>query len=82
MVPICVSKNISLAYNLPCDKWATKNWLNGIRIFVSAQNWLTLTKYKGVDPEVSSKGSDVNAGIDHLTYPNSKTLSMGVSVKF
>ena len=75
-------KNISLAYNLPCDKWATKNWLNGIRIFVSAQNWLTLTKYKGVDPEVSSKGSDVNAGIDHLTYPNSKTLSMGVSVKF
>ena len=24
----------------------------------------------------------LNAGIDHLTYPNSKTLSMGVSVKF
>ena len=68
----------SLLYRKP----RAKNWLNGIRIFVSAQNWLTLTKYKGVDPEVSSKGSDVNAGIDHLTYPNSKTLSMGVSVKF
>ena len=56
--------------------------VSGIRVFVSAQNWLTFTKYNGVDPEVSSKASDVNAGIDHLTYPNSKTISMGLSVKF
>ena len=75
-------KNVSLAYNFPCEKWSTRNWLSGIRVFVSAQNWLTFTKYNGVDPEVSSKASDVNAGIDHLTYPNSKTFSMGLSVKF
>ena len=75
-------KNVSLAYNFPCEKWSTRNWLSGIRVFVSAQNWLTFTKYNGVDPEVSSKASDVNAGIDHLTYPNSKTISMGLSVKF
>ena len=73
---------MSLAYNFPCEKWSTRNWLSGIRVFVSAQNWLTFTKYNGVDPEVSSKASDVNAGIDHLTYPNSKTISMGLSVKF
>lgn len=75
-------KNVSLAYNFPCEKWSTRNWLSGIRVFVSAQNWLTFTKYNGVDPEVSSKGGDLNAGIDHLTYPNSKTVSMGLSVKF
>lgn len=75
-------KNVSLAYNFPCEKWSTRTWLSGIRVFVSAQNWLTFTKYNGVDPEVSSKGGDLNAGIDHLTYPNSKTVSMGLSVKF
>ena len=75
-------KNIQLAYNFPCEKWSTKNWLSAIRVFVSMQNWLTFTKYSGVDPEVSSKASDVNAGIDHFTYPNTKTVSMGLSVKF
>ena len=53
-----------------------------MRVFISAQNWLTITKYQGVDPEVSSKGSDIDAGIDHFTYPNSKTISMGLNVKF
>lgn len=75
-------KNICLAYNLPCDKWKTKNWLSAVRLYVSAQNWLTITGYKGVDPEVSSKASDVDNGIDHLSYPNSKTVSFGVNVKF
>lgn len=75
-------KNVSLAYNLPCKNWATKNWIQSIRVFVSAQNWLTFTKYKGVDPEVSSKSGDINNGIDHLSYPNSKTVSFGLSVQF
>ena len=75
-------KNICLAYNLPCDKWKTKNWLSAVRLYISAQNWLTITGYRGVDPEVSSKASDVDNGIDHLSYPNSKTISMGVNVKF
>lgn len=75
-------KNISLAYNFPCERWRTHNWLSGMRVFISAQNWLTITKYQGVDPEVSSKGSDIDAGIDHFTYPNSKTISMGLNVKF
>ncbi|MDR2087009.1 MAG: TonB-dependent receptor [Dysgonamonadaceae bacterium] len=75
-------KNICLAYNFPCTKWSTGNWLQGIRLFISAQNYLTFTKYRGVDPEVSSKGSDIDNGIDHLTYPNSKTLSLGAKIQF
>jgi TonB-linked SusC/RagA family outer membrane protein len=46
-----------------------------LRIFVTAQNLLTLTKYKGYDPEIAS-------GIDLGTYPMSRTFSFGASIGF
>ena len=70
-------KNITLAYNVPIKKV-----LSGLRVFVTAQNLLTITKYTGVDPEVNSKGGDINVGIDHLSYPNVKTVSVGATVNF
>ena len=70
-------KNITLAYNVPIKKVLT-----GLRVFVTAQNLLTITKYTGVDPEVNSKGGDINVGIDHLSYPNVKTVSVGATVNF
>ena len=70
-------KNITLAYNIPVKKVFT-----GLRVFITAQNILTFTKYTGVDPEVSSKGGDINVGIDHLSYPNVKTASIGATVNF
>ena len=70
-------KNVTLAYNVPIKKVLT-----GLRVFITAQNLLTFTKYSGVDPEVSSKGGDINVGIDHLSYPNVKTASIGATVNF
>lgn len=70
-------KNITLAYNIP-----VKKVFSGLRVFITAQNILTFTKYTGVDPEVSSKGGDINVGIDHLSYPNVKTASIGATVNF
>lgn len=70
-------KNITLAYNVP-----VRHFFSGLRVFVTAQNFLTLTKYSGVDPEVNSKGGDINVGIDHLSYPNVKTASIGATVNF
>ena len=75
-------KNVSLAYNLPCKNWSTRNWLQGIRVFVSAQDYLTFTNYKGIDPDVNSKGGDINSAIDHLTYPTTKRISFGLSMQF
>ena len=49
---------------------------------MTAQNFLTFTKYSGVDPEVNSKGGDIDASIDHLSYPNVKTASIGATVNF
>lgn len=75
-------KNIQLAYNLPVAKWGAGSWLKGVKLYVSAQNLLTITGYSGRDPEVSSWGGGVNAGLDYLTYPNVKTYTVGAKVQF
>ncbi len=72
-------KNISVAYFVPVQGL---RWIKGLNVYVSAQNYLTFTKYQGVDPEVSSKRDDVNNGIDHFTYPNTKTVTFGAKVQF
>jgi TonB-linked SusC/RagA family outer membrane protein len=65
-------RNVTLGYTLPLKAISPTA---GIRIFVSGRNLLTLTRYKGYDPEVAS-------GIDLGTYPSSRSLLAGVSVTF
>ena len=73
-------KNISLSYTLH------EAVLKGMsaKIFVTATNLFTITNYKGLDPESSSVSSatDVNLGIDYGSYPNSKSVTVGVNVNF
>lgn len=73
-------KNISIGYTLP--KEITKNY--GLKIYASAQNVLTFTKYKGFDPENSStsSSSDADAGIDMGAYPSNRTFTLGVNITF
>lgn len=75
-------KNIMFAYNLPVDKWKIGSWVNGVKLYISAQNLFTITGYSGVDPEVNSLGNDTNYGLDFLTYPNVKTYTIGAKVLF
>ena len=75
-------KNITLAYNIPVEKLKIHKVFSSFRVFVTAQNFLTITGYSGMDPEVSSKGTDIDASIDHLSYPNVKTVSGGLSLSF
>ncbi len=56
---------VTLAYNV-CD-WC--------RVNVTAQNVFTITKYDGVDPEVSG-------GIDNNMYPRSRNFILGASFNF
>ena len=48
--------------------------LNG-RVYASATNVFTITKYKGMDPEV-------NGGIDNVIYPRPLTLLLGLNLNF
>ena len=67
-------KNINLSYTLPKTVFGQN--FNSVKIFVSAQNLVTWTKYSGFDPEVP-----VN-GIDNGTYPITRTVSLGLNIGF
>ena len=55
-----------------------------LRFYVQAQNLITFTGYKGLDPEVgnSAGGSGWASGIDLGLYPPSRTYLVGASIKF
>ena len=72
-------KNIQLGYTLP-SALTRKVFINSLRLYVSAENLLTLTKYHGYDPEISSGGTSL--GIDYGVYPQARTLMFGVNVGF
>jgi len=73
-------KNVSLSYTVGKDLLKVLS----AKVYVSAQNIATITKYKGFDPEATttSTGSDVDAGIDLGAYPSPKTITVGVQLKF
>ena len=52
-----------------------------LRLYVSASNLFTLTKYNGFDP-TASNGAPIGGGIDQGFYPSAKTFLLGLNVKF
>ena len=65
--------NISLGYKLP-SMLTERLHVNMVRFFVQAQNFVTITNYKGLNPEMESNGVDING------TPRSKVLSLGLNV--
>ncbi|PWJ58723.1 TonB-linked SusC/RagA family outer membrane protein [Dyadobacter jejuensis] len=79
-------KNVSLGYNLPAALLEGSK-IRKVRVYFSAQNILTMTKYEGYDPEVnySSTGdtnSNTNLGLDYGSYPNAKSYTVGLNIGF
>ncbi len=56
--------------------------IKGIRVGASLYNYLTITKYKSYDPEVSNFGAGFSQGVDVDLYPPSKTASLHLSLDF
>ena len=72
-------KNVSLSYQLPLKT----NWIKRARVYVSGQNLLTITKYRGYDPEVNSDfNSNTLYGFDRFSYPASRTFTLGANITF
>ena len=46
-------KNLTVGYTLPKD-WVQKVCMQNVRVYVSGENLLTITKFKGIDPEMMS----------------------------
>ncbi|MFM6982595.1 MAG: SusC/RagA family TonB-linked outer membrane protein [Chitinophagaceae bacterium] len=72
-------KTIALGYNLP-NKYLEKMKLKSFRLYVSAQNLHTWTKYTGLDPEVSGRNSALTPAFDYSVYPRAKTITFGLNV--
>ena len=70
-------RNVQLSYNLPRSV-LDKIKVNNLRVFVQGQNLLTITKYRGYDPEVPAGGA-LNAGAQ---YPTLKTVTAGLNLQF
>jgi TonB-linked SusC/RagA family outer membrane protein len=73
-------KNISVGFTLP-KTWSSKALIANCRLYVSAQNLLTFTKYEGFDPEFSTNNNKAY-GIDTGYYPQGKTVLFGVQLDF
>lgn len=70
-------QNIQLGYSLDNQFLDIESF----RLYISANNPFTFTKYKGFDP-TSSSGSPIGGGFDQGFYPNPRTFSLGVNIKF
>ncbi|HOY08196.1 MAG TPA: TonB-dependent receptor [Saprospiraceae bacterium] len=74
-------KNVQLGYSLP--KTVLKRiGFEKFRVYASAQNMFTFTKYTGMDPEIGSYGGALEAGIDRGFYPQARVLLGGINVIF
>ena len=73
-------RDVTLGYSLPATLLG-KLGISRVRVFISAQNYLTLTKYSGFDPEVSWASATV-VGWDRGNYPSTKSITGGIKVDF
>ncbi|WP_315819471.1 hypothetical protein [Paraflavitalea speifideaquila] len=85
-------KTITLSYRFKEDLLRPIG-LGTAMVYISGQNLITITKYKGFDPEVSTYGNAVNVnrrpdtdnrnialGVDYGAYPQAKVFLLGVHV--
>ena len=67
-------KNLQIGYTFPL-KWTQKFRCSRLRVYATASNLFTITKYKGYDPEVGG-------GVDYGNYPQSRTFTFGLNANF
>ena len=80
-------KTITISYRLD-PKILSKIGLGAATVYVSGNNLITVTGYKGFDPEVNSNGNSTNTndhrnialGLDNGAYPQSKMFLFGLNV--
>lgn len=75
-------RNLTVAYNFG-EKELRKIGISGgsIKVFAEANNLFIITKYSGIDPEISAYGSSVlQSGYDEITMPNPRTFRIGFKI--
>ena len=73
-------KSLMVGYTLPSEILARVG-ISKFRIYASANNLFTLTKYTGLDPEIGTRGT-LEIGIDRGFYPSPRIYNLGINVTF
>ncbi len=73
-------RNIALGYTF---QWKHNRYIDRLRVYANASNLITITNYKGFDPDVNAYGdSPARMGVDYGSYPISKSFNLGVQIGF
>jgi len=73
-------KQIQLGYTLPKD-WLRKLYISNLRFYTSLEDFFTITKYPGFDPEAAANSTS-GMGVDKGSYPSSKKIVLGLNIEF
>jgi TonB-linked SusC/RagA family outer membrane protein len=79
-------RNLEFGYQLPKSLLQKFN-IDQARVFISGQNLLTVTKYKGLDPDIFGNVNDgyngiLSRGVDSGNYPPNRIFSLGINCAF
>ena len=69
-------KNVTLSYEFP-QAWMKKAHMKGLKVYVSGDNLLTVSKFSGMDPEI-----DTESGTYDTNYPVPMTVVGGIQITF
>lgn len=73
-------KDLQIGYTLS-NKLAEKINVDRLRVYVQSTNLFTLTKYSGLDPEVTEP-NDGHKGVDGGVYPIPQIFMVGLNLNF
>ncbi len=75
-----------LTYTIPNKLISKTKHIENCKVYVSADNIYTFTKYSGYDPEVGISQSNASAilsqGFDYGNFPHARTFTFGVNISF
>jgi TonB-dependent starch-binding outer membrane protein SusC len=72
-------QTMEIGYEIPVP---TNGVIQKAKVYVNGQNLWTITKYKGGDPDFNSNDGSFSRGYDGGSFPNPRTVSLGVEVNF
>jgi TonB-linked SusC/RagA family outer membrane protein len=69
-------QNFQIGYNIPVATFGKKIF-SKLRVYAGGQNVITISKYKGYDPDFISNGL-FSRGFDYGSFPNARTFMLGI----
>ncbi len=74
-------RNVQLAYSLP-QTWLSRVKLSGVRVYVTANNPFTFTKFLGFNPDATSTDNVLTNGLSQANYPVARSFIAGFNLTF